>query len=647
MLLAQAGCVFMGFILYISGVQGQTSSICAFKGSSVDLTCSPQHPTSPMKWYTVHWNGSAYVQNELAADGNRVTYNMSEENHPTLTIKDVRESDQNSYCCGEKTQPTRCWYDQIQLRVTELQVKVIPTTEGHTVTLMCSTSCPLNENPAAYMWYKNREFLYQDWSPWYQQLVSSEEAVRYSCAIKGYEDLRAPEVSVDSVTSSCFKVTYAGGTMCSSQQTSVDEPCSITYPTDIHVQRSPAALSDHIRLTCNTSCPLTAFIWYKNRLLQRHSEKSQILVPSSSGDSFSCAVKGHEDLLSTAVCVVDNNCWSVNYVSRRICALRGSSVNISSEYSHPNQQPPKSKSWYKVKRSGTEGDEEQMKAAGRVSYHDNMKNLHILTITNLTENDSAEYTFRLQKDESGWTQSDFPVTLVVTGVKVDFSPSAVVTEGQRVTLTCSTTSCPLTDDTNYIWYLNSQPLTLPQDQSKHLLLDPVSRQHAGNYSCAVKTLQIISSHENTLTVQSVAGNWTAAAAGVGAALLVLTTSAVFWWIWRKRTSAQFPQHESTDNMEQINPGPLYENISAPRAEPEQLYYETVHFSKTQTDRSTVQPRQPQEQELVTYAVVNFGSSRTPELMWTRSPQKSLSLTSKCLCRNSNASYQLCAKKTNV
>nr|XP_046228430.1 uncharacterized protein LOC124050196 [Scatophagus argus] len=595
----------------VKGVQGQTSSICALKGSSVDLTCSPQHPTSPMKW--IHWDGSANVWNELAADGNRVTYNMSEENHPTLTIKDVRESDQTIYCCREKTWKTRCWYDQIQLHVTELQVKVIPTTEGHTVTLMCSTSCPLTGNPAAYMWYKNREFLYQDWSPWYQQLVSSEEAVRYSCAIKGYEDLRAPEVSVDSVTSSCFKVTYAGGTMCSSQQTSVDEPCSITYPTEVHVQKTPAQRG--VTLSCQTVCPLsdahTAYMWYTGGF--RYLGSKQFSRSRSSHESFSCAVEGLEDLLSAPVCLDDYwNCWSVNYVSRRICTLRGSSVNISSEYSHPNQQRPKSKSWYKINRRGTKRDEEKMKPAGRVSYHDNMKNLHILTITNLTENDSAEYTFRLQQQDRRWKRSDvLGVTLVVTGVKVDFSPSAVVTEGQRVTLTCST-SCPLTDDTNYIWYLNSRPLTLPQDQSKHLLLDPVSRQHAGSYSCAVKTLQIISSHENTLTVQSVAGNWTAAAAGVGAALLVLTTSAVFWWIWRKRTSAQSPQHESTDNMEQINPGPLYENISAQPAEPEELYYETVHVSKTQTDRSTVQPRQPQEQELVTYAVVNFGSRGTLE-----------------------------------
>nr|XP_046228749.1 sialoadhesin-like isoform X2 [Scatophagus argus]XP_046228758.1 sialoadhesin-like isoform X2 [Scatophagus argus] len=233
-----------------------------------------------------------------------------------------------------------------------------------------------------------------------------------------------------------------------------------------------------------------------------------------------------------------------------------------------------------------------MKAAGRVSYHDNMKNLHILTITNLTENDSAEYTFRLQKDESRWTQSDFPVTLVVTGVKVDFSPSAVVTEGQRVTLTCST-SCPLTDDTNYIWYLNSRPLTLPQNQSKHLLLDPVSRQHAGNYSCAVKTLQIISSHENTLTVQSVAGNWTAAAAaaaaGVGAALLVLTTSAVFRWIRREKTSSQSPRSEAS---EQPNPDATYENMSAPSAQQDDHHYCRLHFSENHTDDlySTIQPK---------------------------------------------------------
>ncbi len=80
------------------------------------------------------------------------------------------------------------------------------------------------------------------------------------------------------------------------------KPCekSICHlPTDIHVQRTPAATPGHVRLTCNSSCPLTAFIWYKNR--DRQSEKPQFVL-NTSADSYSCAVKGLEDLLSAEVC---------------------------------------------------------------------------------------------------------------------------------------------------------------------------------------------------------------------------------------------------------------------------------------------------------------------------------------------------------
>ncbi|XP_035856776.1 uncharacterized protein LOC118494970 [Sander lucioperca] len=231
MFLAEAGCAFIIFILYISGVHGRVNSICALKGSSVDLPCSAQRPTTTMKWYTVHWDRSKPVQKELSTDENHVTYNMAAESNFTLTIKDLRQSDANVYCCRETTDnPELCWLHKTELHVADLQVKVIPATEGQTVTLMCNTSCPLTENPAVYIWYKNREFLYQDWSPWYQQLVSSEKAVRYSCAIKGYEDLRAPQVSVDFVGSGYFSVTYARGKMCSHHNTSVDEPCSIRFP---------------------------------------------------------------------------------------------------------------------------------------------------------------------------------------------------------------------------------------------------------------------------------------------------------------------------------------------------------------------------------------------------------------------------------
>lgn len=82
------------------------------------------------------------------------------------------------------------------LITSDLQVKVLPNTDGQTVTLKCSTTCPLSEKLAAYIWYKNQELLYQDWSPWYQELVPGETADNYSCAIQGLEHLPAPAVRV-------------------------------------------------------------------------------------------------------------------------------------------------------------------------------------------------------------------------------------------------------------------------------------------------------------------------------------------------------------------------------------------------------------------------------------------------------------------
>lgn len=77
-----------------------------------------------------------------------------------------------------------------------LHVKVLPTTDGQTVTLICSTKCALSDKPAAYIWYKNQEVIYQDSYQWYQELVLSEKVDKYACAIEGHELLRTPAVSV-------------------------------------------------------------------------------------------------------------------------------------------------------------------------------------------------------------------------------------------------------------------------------------------------------------------------------------------------------------------------------------------------------------------------------------------------------------------
>ncbi|TWW54830.1 hypothetical protein D4764_0256310 [Takifugu flavidus] len=297
-----------------------------------------------------------------------------------LKVTGLTKDDKTSYCCNEK--PENCDKDHIQLTVTALQVKVFPTTDGQTVTLMCSTTCSLTDRPAAYIWYRNSELLYQDRSPWYQEMVTSDKTVRYSCAIKGYEALRAPAVTVD--------------------------------------------------------------------------------------------------------------------------------------------------------------------------------------------------------------------------IKVKISPSTEVTEGDRVKLTCST-SCPLTNNKNYIWYLNDQLLQLPEHQNKHLVLDAVTTQHAGNYSCAVNTQRDVRSPEKTLRVQSSSLKWTlVAAAGVGAALLVFT-SLVICCIRGKGKLSQ----NTVLKLEEVNHGPVHEEITDQPTEENGIYYSSIRFPQTDVDPldSMVQPHQHQQEQHIPYAVV--------------------------------------------
>lgn len=68
---------------------------------------------------------------------------------------------------------------------------------------------------------------------------------------------------------------------------------------EIHVQMSSAE-QKHVTVTCNTTCPPARFIIYKNRIPE--NQKIQLVIPETSTDIFSCAVKGLEDLLSAEIC---------------------------------------------------------------------------------------------------------------------------------------------------------------------------------------------------------------------------------------------------------------------------------------------------------------------------------------------------------
>uniref|UniRef100_A0A8C7JEM7 Ig-like domain-containing protein n=1 Tax=Oncorhynchus kisutch TaxID=8019 RepID=A0A8C7JEM7_ONCKI len=261
-------------------------------------------------------------------------------------------------------------------------------------------------------------------------------------------------------------------------------------------------------LTCSTTCTLTdnpTYIWYKNGHKVKEDTSSLDSDSFSDTDSYSCAVKGHEDLHSPAVCVRGQNCWSVTYPHQGVCALKGSTVDISSMYDS-GYDTITSTLWFSSKQSSSWKDElvpEDLTTdpgyAGRVEYAGEKERGHsILRITDLREEDSAEYKFIFNTQTSGWGYSFHGTTLTVTGLQVLFKDPTNIIEGMCLRLFCESI-CFLQDNHSYIWYKNGQRLF--SHETKYLILDPVRSEDAGRYSCAVNGQEDLASAEKTLTVR--------------------------------------------------------------------------------------------------------------------------------------------------
>ncbi|KAL1005538.1 hypothetical protein UPYG_G00060370 [Umbra pygmaea] len=264
--------------------------------------------------------------------------------------------------------------------------------------------------------------------------------------------------------------------------------------TGLKVEVSPTFRSESKTLTCSSTCPLpgnTTYIWYKNgqHIDESTSPQYKDSVYSNYGDSYSCAVKGHEDLHSPAVCLYGQGCSRVIYTERRICVLKGSSVDISCTYA--GYYYVTSSLWFSPKQNGRWRNKlipEDLTTdpgyAGRVESSDQSSwkygRTSTLTINDVREEDSAEYRFTFKTEHNfTWGQSLPGTTLTLTALQVEVMHES---EGQNVTLTCSTT-CPLPGNTTYIWYKNGQHInesTSPQYK------DSVYSNYEDSYSCAVK-----------------------------------------------------------------------------------------------------------------------------------------------------------------
>eukprot|EP00063_Salmo_salar_P064092 XP_014038927.1 PREDICTED: uncharacterized protein LOC106592141 [Salmo salar] len=138
-------------------------------------------------------------------------------------------------------------------------------------------------------------------------------------------------------------------------------------------------------LTCSTTCTLTdnpTYIWYKNGHKVKEDTSSLYSDYFSDADSYSCAVKGHKDLHSLAVC---RNCWIVTYTHQSICALKGSTVDISCSYTYPSDHEIKNTFWFTKWESDM--DPEDLSSVpgykGHIEYLGDMKSEGTLRLTDL------------------------------------------------------------------------------------------------------------------------------------------------------------------------------------------------------------------------------------------------------------------------
>ncbi|XP_052382053.1 uncharacterized protein LOC127931940 [Oncorhynchus keta] len=237
----------------------------------------------------------------------------------------------------------------------------------------------------------------------------------------------------------------------------VQLPGTTLTVTGSQVEVTPKWRSELKTLTCSTTCTLTdnpTYIWYKNG---QHLDES------------------------TSPSVQGQRCNRVTYTKRRICVLKGSTVDISCTY--VGYYYITSSFWFRSDKSTPEDLTTDPGYAGRVKYPDKemYKDPCILRISDLREEDSAEYRFTFKTDNFEWGHSFPGTTLSVTGLQLNVTPAA---EGQK-TLTCITT-CTLTDNPTYIWYKNGQRLdeSTSQQYSSNILV--VLGHSVDSYSCTVE-----------------------------------------------------------------------------------------------------------------------------------------------------------------
>ncbi|XP_073331621.1 B-cell receptor CD22-like [Pagrus major] len=203
--------------------------------------------------------------------------------------------------------------------------------------------------------------------------------------------------------------------------------------------------------------------------------------------SLLAAASGIVVLLLTVPVIQGQDDWGVTYSSTEICALKGSTVDMSCTYRYPSTvKTVENKFWFTKESNGVYVDlRTDPEYSRRVQYNCVNKNC-TLRITDLRESDSAEYKFRFITTQPDGRYTGSPgVTLRVTDLQVQVSTLVTYTYPYRAELKCHS-SCPLPGHLHYVWYKNGQ---IVQGETSDSYSG--SFKYSDSFSCAVE------GHENS------------------------------------------------------------------------------------------------------------------------------------------------------
>ncbi|XP_067355861.1 Fc receptor-like protein 1 isoform X2 [Channa argus] len=340
---------------------------------------------------------------------------------------------------------------------------------------------------------------------------------------------------------------------------------------------------------CLNSCPpdRLTYVWYKNaQKLRTETTSSSVTHKFSPADSYSCAIKGHEEFRSPSVYPPQLPSVSVSPSAE---IVEGSSVTLTCS---SDANPAANYTWFKQKGPDLEYIHEKPQ----------------YVFSSIQSSASGQY-YCTAVNKLGIRRSEYVSINVKYPPKlpsVSVSPSAEIVEGSSVTLTCSSDANPAA---NYTWYKENEDS--PKAYGQNFTITDIRPEHSGNYSCEAQNT--IGRQNSTSVSIIVAETGISIVAGVTAAVLLPLLILLFVYFWMRKNGAKMEPPESGEKPENREQRPPDQGQS------ENPQYTTVHFFKEQTDpvyyniRAAQPHRHMEEDEVTEYSAVRFNrDSTSPE-----------------------------------